>query len=317
MNETKRSRRSHLPQLSRRRFLRRAGASSAGALFAPALFGVAPRANAGEAGRPVLAVAKGTDYEALVSKVLEPLGGLPFIKPGARVVVKPNIGWDRTPEQGANTHPLLVRAMVKLCLEAGAARVMVFDRTCNDCRLTYVSSGIQEIVRSMNDPRATCTFIDERKFVPVKIAGGKALTGWEFYKEALDADCYINMPIAKHHRLSGLTLGVKNIMGVIGGKRGEIHQSIAQKIAELNTVLRPALNVTDATRILLRNGPSGGKLDDVKELHTLIASTDIVAADAYATTLFDLKPDAIESTRVAAGLGLGEMDLNRVNIVRV
>ena len=287
-------------------------------MVAPPLFQLLPRAAAAETAPPTLVVAKGTDYEALVAKALEPLGGLePFVKKGARVVVKPNIGWDRTPEQGANTHPLLVKAMVKLCLAAGASKVMVFDRTCNDCRRTYATSGIMATVEAFKDPRVTCTYVDDRKFVPVKIQNGKAITEWDFYKDALDADCYINMPVAKHHAIAKLTLGVKNIMGVIGGKRGQIHQSMPQKLADLNTVLRPKLTVIDATRILLRNGPSGGKLDDVKELHTLIASPDVVATDAYATTLFDKAPDSLETTRVAAEMGLGVMDLNKIKVVKV
>lgn len=317
MNETHAAEPSSCPISNRRQFINRVAAWSAGALAAPPVFQLMPQAFAAPGAQPVLAVAKGTDYEAILTKVLEPLGGLPFIKKGAKVVVKPNIGWDRTPEQAANTHPLLVKAMIKHCLAAGASKVMVFDRTCNDCRLTYVTSGIQKIVDSLNDRRVTCTFVDDRKFVPVKIAKGKAVSEWEFYKDALEADCYINMPIAKHHRLAGLTLGLKNIFGILGGKRGELHQSISQKIADLNLVRPSTLTVIDATRVLLRNGPSGGKLDDVKELHTLVASTDTVATDAYATTLFDMKPDAVESTRCGAAMGLGEMDLNKVKIVKV
>ena len=116
---------------------------------------------------------------------------------------------------------------------------------------------------------AVCEFINKRKFVPVKIVKGVSITEWEFYKDALDADCYINVPVAKRHGLSRLSLGMKNVMGVIGGKRGEIHQSIGQRFADLNTVIRPKLTVIDATRILLRHGPQGGDLDDVKILDTL------------------------------------------------
>ena len=305
------------PYMNRRRFLRDVALWSAGAAVAAPLFRIGPRAE-GAVASPTLAVGKGTDYEALVAKVLEPLGGLaPFVKKGARVVVKPNIAWDSKPEQGGNTHPLLVKAMVKLCLAAGASKVMVFDRSCNKCQLTYVSSGIQAAVESLKDPRATCAFVDDRKFVPVKIQKGKATTQWEFYKDALDADSYINMPVAKHHVLAKLTIGVKNIMGIVGGKRGDLHKSLAQSVVDLNTVVKPKLTVVDATRILLRNGPRGGKLEDVKELHTLIASPDVVAADAYATTLFDKAPNELETTQLAAAAGLGVMDLNKVKIVKV
>ena len=308
---------------NRRQFLNQLAAWSAGLLAAPPIFQLLPQSLNAATVEPLLSVGKGTDYEALVAKVLEPLGGLaPFIKKGAKVVIKPNMSWDRKPELAANTHPLLVKAMAKLCLQAGASRVMVFDRTCQDMRLCYASCGTPAAIESLNDPRVSCTFVDDRKFVPVKIQKGKGVSEWEFYKDAITADCYINMPIAKNHKLTRLTLGLKNIMGVLGGQRSKLHpgegdQSLNQKLADLNTVLRPTLTVMDATRILLRNGPSGGKLDDVKELHTLFASADTVATDAYASTLFGMKPDELESTKAGFAMGLGQMDLNKVKIVKV
>lgn len=301
--------------MDRRDFLKQVAAWSAGAMIAAPVFRIGRAAAAEPVTRPLLVWANGTDYEALVVRLLKPLGGIKaFVKPGHKVVVKPNIGWDRNPAQSANTHPLVVKTLVRLALDAGASAVMVFDRTCNDSRRCYANSGIAEAVAAVGDKRATCTFIDDRKFVPVRIEKGQSVTEWSFYKDAIEADCYINVPIAKHHGLSRLTLGMKNIMGVIGGNRGQIHHGIAQKLADLNTVVRPRLTVIDATRILLRHGPSGGNLDDVKVTDSLIASTDPVAADAYATTLFDLKPDAIESTRAAHAMGLGEMDLDKVRI---
>jgi uncharacterized protein (DUF362 family) len=232
-------------------------------------------------------------------------------------VVKPNIGWDRKPEQAANTHPEIVKAVIRQCLDAGAQQVLVFDRSCNDERRSYAASGIQAAVESLGDSRAQCVFQDKNKFVPVKIENGKSLQQFDFYKDALgpDCDCYINVPVAKHHCLAKLTLGLKNIMGIIGGNRGEIHKDLGQRIADLNLVVRPTLTIIDATRILLRNGPTGGNLEDVKVLDTLVASTDTVAADAYATTLFDMKPEEIVATVAAAHLGLGEMDLSKLRIV--
>jgi len=303
---------------NRRQFISQLTAWSAGLLAAPPVFQIFPQSLNAAMAEPLLSLGKGTDYEALLVKVFEPLGGIaPFVKKGARVVIKPNMSWDRKPELAANTHPLLVKAMAKLCLQAGASKVMIFDRTCQDMRLCYASCGTPVAIESLNDPRVTCTFVDDRKFVPVKIQKGRGITEWEFYKDAISADCYINMPIAKDHKLARLTLGLKNVMGVIGGKRGTLHQGLTQKVVDLNTVLRPTLTIVDATRILLRNGPSGGKLDDVKELHTLFASTDTVAADAYATTLFGMKPDELETTKAAFEMGLGQMDLNKVKIVKV
>ena len=303
--------------MNRREFLRQVGLVSAGlAVVSPEVLRLAPRALAAEQPKPVVSVAEGKDYAALVSSVLAPLGGMAaFVKPGNRVVVKPNIGWDRKPELAATTHPDVVKALVQLALGAGAARVLVFDRPCNEERRCYTNSGIQAAVQSLNDDRAMCVFMDERKFVPVDMPNAKSLKQFTFYQDALEADCYINAPIAKHHGSSGLTLSLKNTMGVVGGSRGHIHMSLDQRIADLNTVIKSHLVVIDATRILLRNGPSGGSPKDVKVLDTLIASADPVAADAYATTLFGMKPEDLASTVAAYDLGLGEMDLSKVQVI--
>jgi len=305
-------------RLDRRDFLQQLAAWSAGLAAAPVFRWTSSTASAQtQPSKPMVAVAKGSDYAALVQRVLEPLGGMSaFVSSGDRVVVKPNIGWDRSPQQAANTHPQVVASLVKAALDAGAREVLVFDRPCNDPRLTYRNSGIQAALDALDDRRVVCSFIDDRRFVPVKIQRGQALDEWQFYRDALEADCYINVPIAKHHVLARLTLGLKNVMGVIGGNRGQIHHDIGQKLADLNSVVAPRLTVIDATRILLAHGPAGGNLADVKVLDTLIASKDIVAADAYATTLFDLQPQDIVATVAAARMGLGEMDLSRVNIVQ-
>jgi uncharacterized protein (DUF362 family) len=210
----------------------------------------------------------------------------------------------------------VVKALVEHTLAAGAAEVLVFDRTCNEERRCYVNSGLKEALGNIKDKRVKFFHPDDRKFIPVDIERGKAVNRLEIYKDALEADSYINVPIAKHHSLSGLTLGIKNSMGVLGGRRGNMHHNLGQKLADLATVVRPKLTVIDATRILLRNGPQGGDLDDVKILDTVIASADPVAADAYATTLFGLKPEAIESTVAAYKLGLGEMDLKAMQIIK-
>lgn len=302
--------------MDRRRFLREVLLWSAGATLAIPRITLPKAAVAGESVPARVSVAKGDDYAGLVARVLAPLGAMTaFVRPGDHVVVKPNIGWDRSPDQAANTHPLVVKALVAQALEAGAARVLVFDRTCNEQRRCYANSGIEEAVRDLGDRRAVVEQIDRRKFVPVQISRGKALTEWEIYRDALECDCYINVPIAKHHGISRLTLGLKNCMGVIGGNRGALHHDLGQNLADLATVIQPKLTVIDATRILLRNGPQGGDLADVRREDTLIASTDPVAADAYATTLFGLRPDAIASTVAAAKMGLGEMDLERIQVL--
>jgi uncharacterized protein (DUF362 family) len=171
-------------------------------------------------------------------------------------------------------------------------------------------------MKSIKDKRLAYYHPDDRKFIPVNIERGKAVNRLEIYRDALEADTYINVPVAKHHSLSRLTLGLKNSMGVLGGNRGSMHHNLGQKLADLATVIRPKLTLIDATRILLRNGPQGGSLDDVKILDTLVASADPVACDAFATTLFDLAPDEIASTVAAYKMGLGEMDLERMQIIQ-
>jgi uncharacterized protein (DUF362 family) len=303
--------------MDRRRFIRDVFLWSVGMSMTIPRFNIAAEALAAEKPQALLGVAKGEDYAALVARVLTPLGGMGrFVRPGDRVVIKPNIGWDRSPEQGATTHPLVVKALAQQALAAGAARVQVFDRTCNEQRRCYTNSGIEAAITEIADSRAVIEHIDPRKFVPVDIAKGKSISKWEIYKDALDCDCYINVPVAKHHGLSRLTLGLKNSMGVLGGNRGALHQNIGQNLADLATVIRPRLTVIDATRILLRNGPQGGDIQDVRKTDTLIASADPVAADAYATTLFDLRPDAIAAIVAANQMGLGEMDLERIQVVK-
>lgn len=276
-----------------------------GGSFAEAAQALPPLASVG--------VAKGSVYPALVRRVVALVGGMSaFVKPGMKVVIKPNIGFDRTPELGATTHPEVVRTLAEMALEAGAEQVRIFDRTCNEARRCYNNSGILPAIKGLDNRRVRCEYIDRRKFVDTPLPLGKALKSWPIYSDALEADCYINVPVAKQHGLAGLTLGIKNNMGILGGNRGQLHRRLDQNLADLATVIRPNLTVIDATRMLLRNGPSGGRLKDVKVSDTIIASADPVAADVFATMLFDLKPHQISSTVAAAKMGLGTMDLNRI-----
>ncbi len=301
--------------MNRRKFIRDVFLWSAGISVSVPQFNVLD-AVAAQQVNPLIAVAKGEQYDQLVEKVVGVLGGMEkFVRPGDRVVVKPNIGWDRTPEQAANTHPLVIKAIVEHCLEAGAAGVQVFDRTCNEKRRCYKNSGIVDSLKALKNKKVSYSYIDKRKFVPVDIKRGKSLTRHEIYREVLEADSYINVPVAKHHSISGLTLGMKNVMGVIGGNRGRLHHNLGQNLADLATVVQPKLTFVDATRMLMRNGPQGGNIKDVKVANTLLASPDPVAADAYATTLFGKEPEEIDSTVAAYKMGLGEMDIGKMKIV--
>jgi uncharacterized protein (DUF362 family) len=269
----------------------------------------APRA-ALAAGRPVLSVAKNGSPEAMTRKAVEGLGGMgAFVSRGDVVMVKPNIGWDRTPELAANTHPEVVKTVVAMCLEAGAKKVRVMDRTCNDPRRCYKRSGILDAVESLRNPDATIEHVDERKFVEVPLKNPEgAIKSWTFNKDVLEADKVINVPIAKHHNATRLTMGLKNIMGILGGNRGNIHHDLDLNIAELNAVFRFNLTVLDGVRILTGNGPQGGKTKDVREANTVIAGADPVAVDAFGATLFGLTAKDVPHILHAARLGLGRIE---------
>ncbi|NVN99638.1 MAG: DUF362 domain-containing protein [Geobacteraceae bacterium] len=293
--------------MERRRFIRLMGLSS--------LFWSLPLRNLFASTGPVVAVADGADAATITRNAINALGGMKrFVKPGNTVVVKPNMGWDRTPELAANTNPLVVRAVVEECLRAGAKKVKVFDRTCNDERRCYKNSGIETALAGMKGVEVK--HVEEERYKKVAL-GGKALQEWELYGEALSADVYINVPVLKHHGLSKLTIGMKNVMGIMGGNRGSIHKNIDVALADINSVFKTHLVVVDATRILTAHGPQGGDIKDVKQLNKVIASTDIVAADAYATTLFGLKPEDIAVTVEAHKRGLGEMRIDRMKILKV
>jgi len=267
------------------------------------------------AAQPLVAVAQGKDHARVTRNAIAALGGMRrFVKKGDLVVVKPNIGWDRTSEQAANTNPVVVRAIVEEALRAGARKVKVFDRPCNDERRCYVNSGMTAALKDMKN--VELKYIEKERFKKVAL-NGKVLSEWELYDEALNADVFINVPVAKHHGLTKVTLGLKNVMGVMGGKRGSIHRNIDEALADVNRVLKSHLVVVDATRILTAHGPQGGKLRDVKILNQVLASMDIVAVDAYATTLFGRRPEEISVTVAAYQRGLGEMDLKKVRVVRV
>jgi len=265
---------------------------------------------------PLVAQALGPNYPHLVGDALQALGGMKkFVNPGEVVVVKPNMAWDRPPEMAANAHPMVVRKVVELCLEAGAKQVKVLDHTCDDARKAYAASGIKAAVEDIKDPRAVVEYVDERRFVELTIEKAKNLKKWFFYKDILEADRFINIPVAKQHSESRLTMCLKNMMGAIGGWRGRIHVGLHQNIADMNLVLRPDLHVLDATRILRRNGPKGGDVADVEVKNLLFAGTDPVAVDSLGAGLFGLKPADLGYIVRAHQAGRGEMDLSKIKVV--
>jgi uncharacterized protein (DUF362 family) len=270
---------------------------------------------------PVSVVSGGTPGEN-VKRAVDALGGMgAFVSRGDVVVVKPNIGWDRTPEQAADTNPDVVVAVAEMCLAAGAKSVRVFDRTCNEPRRCYASSGIQDAVERFAEKyhagdALRIYHVEDRKFVRTAISGALALKEWDLYRDALEADKIINVPIAKNHTLSGVTLGLKNMMGIMGGNRGQIHFRLPECLVDVHRRVPARLTVIDAGRVLLRNGPSGGNLSDVKPFGLAFASADVVAADAVAAErIFGLAPGSVPHIRKAMESGLGISSVSQIRLV--
>lgn len=298
--------------MDRRSFIKLAALTGAGFTLPRGLSALAEAGT--KAAIPDLVVAHGASPGIIVKAALDAMGGIgKFISRGDIVVIKPNIGWDRTPEQAANTNPDVVAAVVKLCFEAGAKKVKVFDRPVNDPRRCYVQSGIAPAVKALG---AEADFMDERKFRDM-VLNGKALKSWPLYSDIFEADKVINIPIAKHHGLGKLTMSMKNWMGVMGGSRRKIHQKLDESLVDLALKIKPTLTVLDAVRVLTANGPQGGSLADVKRLDTVIVGVDQVAIDSYGATLFDLKGSDLGYVRFGHERGMGQMDLAKLNIRKI
>jgi uncharacterized protein (DUF362 family) len=267
-------------------------------------------------GEAYLSVARGTDPAAITMAAVAAIGGIErFVKGGDEVIIKPNICTDYYPyEYAATTNPEVVATLVRLCQGAGARRVRVMDKPFGGRpQSAYDKSGIAEAVAEAGGEMEV---MNPNKFPMTPIPQGLDFKEWKVYQDILQADVVINVPIAKHHNLARLTLAGKNLLGV-AATPNRFHANLGQRIADLVSLVRPTLTVVDAVRILMAHGPTGGNLDDVRLTNTIIASHDIVAADAYATTLFDLTGADIAYVRAAAEMGLGTLDLASIKIEEI
>lgn len=245
----------------------------------------------------------------MADKVFDLLGGVSrFVSRGDYVLVKPNLSWDRSPEYAATTNPELVSAVVTQCYKAGAKKVLIVDNTCNDARRSYKNCLIQEMASKAG---ADVRFVRDSHFVETDIPGGTTIKRWPIHKEVFKVDKLINMPILKHHSLSQVTIGFKNMMGLVGGNRGRIHRPFPENIVDINRVIIPQLTIVDAIKILRRNGPSGGNLKDVEELNTVIAGTDRVLVDAWSARIFGKDPNTLKYLKLAHEAGMGEIDTEK------
>jgi len=300
-------------KLTRRQFIKGSAAVAISPLFYGSLAHAAEEAD--------LVIAKKGTPSQLLQAAMAPLGGIGrFVKKGQRVVIKANIAWARTPEQACTNNPELFFALIKMCYEAGAKRVAVWDHTCDNYQFTFTRSGLKETAQKAGAD--IFSGHGRNVYKQVEIPRGKKLKTVEVLRDVLESDVFINFPIPKHHFATELTLGLKNLIGIIWDMEQFHKIDLHQCIADINAVRKPDLVVVDAIRILITNGPKGpGKTEDPGEV---IASTDIVAADAYCATLFKhlktgkpFRPEEIKFIKNAYELGLGQIDLSKVRVKKV
>ena len=258
--------------------------------------------------------AQGYSVKELTRKVFDAAGGIhSFISKGDVVAIKPNISWARRYELAATTNPEVLEAVVELCQEAGAKKIRIADNTIHDARRCFALSGAglvaQKTGTDLVHPRSSLM-----KKMNLK---GNRLDVWPVFVPLVEADKLINLPVAKHHSLSTLTLGMKNWIGGVGGSRWSLHQDIHQTIVDLAQFFNPTVTLIDAIRIMTRNGPSGGSAGDVSVKNTLILSDDPVAVDAKATLLFGRKPQSIGFIRLGKKWGLGTDDFQKLDQKKV
>ena len=256
------------------------------------------------------------DYSVddLLRRVFEISGGIHrFISRGDVVVIKPNVSWARAPHLAATTNPKVLESVIRLCKEAGAKKIRIADNTIHDARRCFAVTGIGEVAKKTHSdlvhPRSS--LMREMNI------DGHRLGAWPVFVPFIEADKIINVPVAKHHGLSGLTLGMKNWIGGVGGSRWALHQDIHQSIVDLAQFFKPTITLIDATRIMIRNGPSGGSPSDTVKKNTLILSNDPVAADAKASVLFGYKPEDVGFVKLGQKWGLGTYDFNKLSLNKV
>ena len=272
-----------------------------------------PTAAATEIPAPDLVVVRNGEPDQLVRQAIDAMGGMEkFIPKGANVILKPNVCVDfRTYDWGATTNPWVVGELVKMCFEAGASSVRVMDQTWKrGMTEAYLMSGIQEQVEAAG---GEMVWMPLEKFIPTQLPQGRDLKSIDIYEDILNTDVWINVPVAKHHMDAKLTLAMKNLMGVIAD-RPIIHENFGQRIADMASAFKPVLNVMDAVRVMMKNGPTGYDIRDTQKLDTVIVSQDMVAIDAYTTRLFGMQPADLDYVVCAADMGLGRMDVENLRI---
>jgi uncharacterized protein (DUF362 family) len=312
-------------QFSRREFLLRsakagAAAAAAGALAYTLYDKTGPAAHSEaqtlvtvpdfsvptQAGR-TMSIVTGADRKATVNKAVDLLGGIGrFIKPGDRVLIKPNVGFAKAPSLGATTNPELVAEVVKMCKRGGAKEVLVTDNPISDAESCFTLSGI---AKATSEAGGKIVLPKDSYFKPTTLKNSTLIKNWPILFEPLTGiNKVIGIAPIKDHSRSGASMAMKNWYGLLGGRRNIFHQDINTIIAELAMMVRPTLVILDGTEVMMTNGPTGGSISDLRRANTLIASCDQVAADAFGCTLLNLQPSDLLYLAKAQALGVGTAD---------
>lgn len=263
-----------------------------------------------------LVAVRGENIVAVFERAMSEMGGMGrWVRRGQTVVVKPNIAFDVPPERAANTNPLLVGAVVRHCLRAGASRVIVFDHTVDHWERAYANSGIQQAVIDAGGQMVPGNF--EASYVDVTIPGGRRLNTAKVHRQIIDADVFINVPVLKHHGGTQVTIAMKNLMGIVWDRRFWHRNDLHQCIADFCLYRVPDLNIVDAFLVMTQNGPRGVSTADLVRKNSVLISQDAVAVDAASTLLFGKEPDQIGHIRLGGEMNIGTVDLSGLRIQRI
>jgi len=323
-------------QINRRIFVKRAAAATTLAVASGTIYcvlrddgvsladGVVPGYKRQPAqGEKRFIIGRGSDPSAVTTMVLNALGdkGIgEIVAKGESVLIKPNVGWDSSPRMAANTNPDVVREVARLCLDAGASRVVVSDNSCSDPDRCFDRSGIRKALKELD---VEIVAPGETDFVPVDMRGKVVRQQWKVLRAFLECDRVINVPVAKHHSAARLTMGMKNWYGILSSSpsRGKLHQKMDEGIVDLARFALPDLTVLDATRVIFRNGPRGDSIANTRELNTVAVSNDPVAIDAFGAELMaDLtktRPEEVGYIALAEAEGLGTSDYRSLEPVEL
>jgi uncharacterized protein (DUF362 family) len=264
-----------------------------------------------------LVAVMGGNPDAMFDLAIQELGGMgAFVQKGQKILVKPNIGWDVIPELAANTNPLLVKRIIEHCFKAGAKEVYVFDHTCDNWVNTYKNSGIEKAAKSAGAKVVPAN--SENYYQSIQIPGGLKLKNAKVHEILLDTDVFINVPILKDHNSTRMTACLKNNMGIVWDRgywhSNNLHQCIADYALFEK---KPALNVIDCYNVIVKHGPQGVSKEDVVQMKSQILTTDWVAGDTAAAKMLGIDPEKIDYIPIAHKMGLGNMNLDSLNIKRI